>query len=60
MDVAKKFSDGAEDYKKQMADRTKVSIEKYGLTPEAVLPLNVLNQTNGSRQAQVSAFQQMK
>ena len=50
VDVAKKFSENAVKVQKQAADRTKVSIEKYWLTPEAVLPLNVLNQTNTTTQ----------
>ncbi len=41
--MAHTFSRNAESYRDEMAQRAKVSIDKYGLTPEAVLPMNVLN-----------------
>lgn len=48
VDMAHTFSKNAENYQKQIADRTKVSIEKYWLTPEAVLPANILNNINST------------
>lgn len=44
--VAKVFSENAVKTQKDAAERTMVSINKYGLTPEAVLPLSALNQIN--------------
>lgn len=46
IDVASRFSENAVKTQKDAADRTMVSINKYGLTPEAVLPLSALNQIN--------------
>ena len=42
LDVAKKFSQNAEKTQEEAAQRTKVSIDKYWLTPEAVLPSDVV------------------
>ena len=41
--VAKKFSENAEKTQLNAARQAKVAIDKYGLTPEAVLPMDVLN-----------------
>ena len=41
--VAKVFSENAIQTQKKARDRAMVSIEKYGLTPEAILPLSVIS-----------------
>jgi hypothetical protein len=50
VDVASTFSTKAKQVQKNAADRTMVSINKYGLTPEAILPLSALNQINTTTQ----------
>lgn len=46
--MAHTFSKNAENYQKQVAERTKVSIDKYGLTPEAILPTSLVEQLYGT------------
>lgn len=48
VDVAHKFSESAETTQKKAADRAKVTIDKYGLTPEAVLPAAMVEQLYGT------------
>ena len=50
VDVASTFSAKAKQVQKNAADRTMVSINKYWLTPEAILPLSALNQINTTTQ----------
>lgn len=50
VDVASTFSTKAKQVQKNAADRTMVSINKYWLTPEAILPLSALNQINTTTQ----------
>lgn len=46
--MAKKFSQEAVQKKSDIANRTRVSIDKYGLTPEAILPTDVVDNLYGT------------
>jgi hypothetical protein len=46
INVAKKFSQNAEKVQLDAAKQTKVAIDKYGLTPEIALPVDVWNKLN--------------
>lgn len=46
INVAKKFSQNAEKMQLDAAKQTKVAIDKYGLTPEIALPVDVWNKLN--------------
>ena len=46
--VGEKFSQNAIKTQNDAAQRAKVSIEKYGLTPEAVLPTRIVDQLYGT------------
>jgi hypothetical protein len=46
VDVADSFSQNSKQKQLDKAKQIKVSIDKYGLTPEAVLDINILNQLN--------------
>ena len=58
VDVASTFSTKAKQVQKNAADRTMVSINKYWLTPEAILPLSALNQINNSTTTSSSSWTQ--
>jgi hypothetical protein len=43
VNMAHTFSKNAQEYRDKMAQRTKISIDKYWLTPEAVLPYDMID-----------------
>ena len=58
INVAKKFSEKAVETQQNAAKRTKVSIDKYGLTPEAVLPTSVVDSLYGTTTDKQNWYQQ--
>ena len=48
VEVAQQFANNSKNKQLDKAKQIKVSIDKYGLTPEAVLDMDILNQLNAS------------